>query len=100
MKPNKELGENKLFQNLRSNNKEKIKNMFENMCALGNRIKNEIIEEKKRNSDKFISIEEATNNNKKIDELFCIGLQAKILENFGIITAIEKNPKKDEETIK
>ena len=100
LKLNKELRENKLFENLRLNNEEKIKNMFENMCALGNRIKNEIIEEKKRNSDKFISIEEAINNNKKIDELFCIGLLAKNLENFGIITAIEKNPNQDEETIK
>ena len=78
----------------------KIKNMFENMCILGNTIKKEIIEQKKANPNNFISIEEATKNTRKIDELFCIGLLAKNLENFGIITAIEKNPKQDEESIK
>ena len=70
------------------------------MCILGNMLKNEIIEEKKSNPNKFISIEEATKITRKIDELFCIGLLAKNLENFGIITAIEKNPKQDEKSIK
>ena len=97
---NKEFIENNLAQNIKLNNEEKIKNKFENMCILGNRIKNEIIEEKKSNPEKFISIEEATKNTKNIDETFCIGLLAKNLENFGVITAIEKNPKKDEESIK
>ena len=74
--------------------------MFENMCTLGSKIKNEIIEEKKSKPDKFIPIEEATKNTKKIDELFCIGLLAKNLESFGVVTAIEKNPKQDEESKK
>ena len=95
----KEFKENKLAQNIKLNNEEKTKNQFENMCILGNRIKNEIIEEKKSNPERFIPIEEATKNTKKIDELFCIGLLAKNLENFGIITAIEKNPKQDKESI-
>jgi hypothetical protein len=98
---NKELREEKKIENIKLNkNEEKIKNMFENMCTLGNKIKNEIIEEKKSNPDKFISIEQATKNTKKIDELFCIGLLAKNLESFGVITAIEKNPKQDEESKK
>ena len=100
IKMNKDFKENKLAQNIKINNEEKTKNKFENMCILGNRIKNEIIEEKKRNPERFIPIEEATKNSKKIDELFCIGLLAKNLESYGIITAIEKNPKQDKESIK
>ena len=63
-------------------------------------IKNEIIQEKQNNCEKYISIEEATKNNKNIDEIFCLGLLAKNLENCGIITAIEKNPEQNDETIK
>ena len=72
-----------------------IKYMLEDMCALGNKIKNEIIKEKQNNPNNFVSIEEAIH----INELFCLGLLAKNLENCGIITAIEKNPKQNEETI-
>ena len=77
-----------------------IKYMLEDMCVLGNKIKNEIIQEKQNNCEKYISIEEATKNNKNIDEIFCLGLLAKNLENCGIITAIEKNPEQNDETIK
>jgi len=47
IKMNKDFKGNKLAQNIKINNEEKTKNKFENMCILGNRIKNEIIEEKK-----------------------------------------------------
>ena len=82
-----------------TNNDEKIKYMIEDMCVLGSLTKKEILEEKKNNPEKFITIQEATKNNKNIDETFCIGLLAFNLENMGITTAIEKNPSKDEESI-
>ena len=80
-------------------NNEKIKYLIEDMCILGKLIKNEIKIEQKNNPDKYITIQEATKDNKNIDELFCLGLLAKNLENFGITIAIEKKSDKDEESI-
>ena len=68
------------------------------MCLLGKLLKNEIIEEQKNNPEKYITIHEATKDNKNIDEIFCLGLLAKNLENFGILTVIEKNSNNDEES--
>ena len=77
---------------------EKIKEILEDMCVLGSIIKEEIIEEKKSNPEKFISIEEATKEENKDKGTFCLGLLAQNLENIGITTAIEKNPSKDIES--
>lgn len=79
-------------------NKEKIKEVLEDMCVLGTIMKEEIIEEKRREPEKFISIEEATKVDNKEKGIFCLGLLAQSLENIGITTAIEKNPSKDIET--
>ena len=79
-------------------NKEKIKEVLEDMCVLGTIMKEEIIEEKRREPEKFISIEEATKVDNKEKGIFCLGLLAQNLENIGITTAIEKNPSKDIET--
>ena len=65
------------------------------MCVLGSIMKEEIIEEKKREPEKFIPIEEATKEENKEKGTFCLGLLAQNLENMGITTAIEKNPSKD-----
>ena len=56
-------------------------------------MKKEIIEEKKNNPEKFITIEEALNNIKEeYDYSFsCLGILAKYLENIGVITVINKN---------
>ena len=40
------------------------------MCVLGSIMKEEIIEEKQKNPEKFISIEEATKEEKKMIALF------------------------------
>ena len=76
---------------------EKVKEVLEDMCILGSIMKEEIIEEKIKNPEKFISIEEATKEDKKNEGIFGLGVLAKSLENLGIITAIEKKPSQEEE---
>ena len=70
---------------------EGIKTVIEDMCALGSIMKQEIIEEKQKEPEKFISIEEATKEENKDNETFCLGVLAQNLENLGITTAIERN---------
>ena len=43
-----------------TNQKENVKEVLEDMCVLGSIMKEEIIQEKKNNPEKFISIEDAT----------------------------------------
>ena len=68
------------------------------MCVLGDIMKEEIIEEKAKEPEKFISIEEATKEENKGSSNFCLGLLAQNLENIGITTAIEKSSTNDEES--
>ena len=79
---------------------QKQKQTIEDMCIYGDIIKKEIIEEKKINPEKFISIEEATKNNSKTNPLFVLGLLAKNLEQSGITTVIEKSEIKKEDNKK
>jgi hypothetical protein len=83
--------------NMRKNKKVKNneKDLLEDMCILGSIMKEEIIQEKKTNPEKFISIEEATKKENEGNSTFCLGILAKNLENMGITTAIEKNPSND-----
>ena len=60
------------------------------MAIMGTIVKEQIIEEKKLNPKKFLTIEEAVKSENKDTPLFIIGLLAKNLENQGITTAIEK----------
>ena len=78
-------------------NEQKVKETIEDMCVMGSIMKEEIIEEKKNNPEKFISIEEATQEQNKDSQIFCLGILAQNLEDMGIITAIEKNPSQNEE---
>ena len=78
----------KPVQNETKNNE---KELLEDMCVLGSIMKEEIIQEKKANPEKFISIEEATKKENEGKGTFCLGILAKNLENMGITTAIEKN---------
>jgi len=73
-----------------------MKEVLENMCVLGSEMKKEIIEEKKNNSKKFISIKEATKKENKDKGIFALGILAENLEKFGIITAIEKDSSNDD----
>ena len=68
------------------------------MCVLGDIMKEEITEEKEKEPEKFITIQEATKEEKINDTEFCLGILAKNLENIGITTAIEKDLKNDEDS--
>lgn len=74
-----------------------IKETLESMCIISSIIKENIIEEKKNNPEKFIPIEEAMEIEDKKNSLFCLGLLAKNLEDQGIMTVIEKEEVKTEE---
>ena len=93
----------KIFKNsvkklkIYKNKQEKVEEILEDMCILGQIMKEEIIEEKKNNPEKFISIEEATKEENKNDVTFCLGILAQNLEDLGITTAIEKKSENNEE---
>ena len=61
-------------------------------------MKEEIIEEKEKEPEKFITIQEAIKEEKINKPEFCLGILAQNLEDIGIITAIEKEIKNDEES--
>ena len=77
---------------------ENVKEVLEDMCVLGSIMKEEIIEEKKKNPEKFIPIEEAVKEENKNSGNFCLGILAQNLENIGITTAIERNESNDAES--
>ena len=79
---------------------EKVKEVVQDMCVLGEIMKKEIINEKKNHPEKFINIEEAIKNKEKDESNFCLAVMAKNLENIGITTAVEKEIKNDEESVK
>ena len=81
------------------NQGEEIKKIIKDMCEIGTLMKQEILNEKEKNPEKFISIEEATKGN-DIDINFCLGILAQNLEDIGIITAIEKEASNEELNIK
>ena len=63
--------EQKLNQSKKvATDEEKVKEVLEDMCVLGSIMKEEIREEKQKNPEKFISIEEATKKEKKMIALF------------------------------
>ena len=77
---------------------ENVKEVLEDMCVLGSIMKEEILEEKQKNPEKFISIEEAAKEENKENGIFCLGIVAQTLENMGITTAIEKDESNDEKS--
>ena len=96
----KDIIKNQFSKELPEKPEEKIKVVLEDMCAMGKIVKDQIIEEKKKNPEKFISIEEATKEENKNDSengLFCLGLLAQSLEDQGMVTAIEKEKSEKEE---
>ena len=96
-----QLRKNQINHNIKEtkNNEEKIKQILEDMYALGEIMTEEIKEEKEKEPEKFITIQEATKEEKVNEAEFCLGILAKNLENIGITTAIEKEQKNDEESI-
>ena len=77
---------------------ENVKGVLEDMCILGSIMKEEILEEKQKNPEKFISIEEAAKEENKENGIFCLRIVAQTLENMGITTAIEKDESNDEKS--
>ena len=77
---------------------ENKKTVIEDMCVLGSIMKQEIIEEKQKEPEKFVPIEEAIKEENKDNQTFCLGVLAQNLENLGITTAIEKNSSDDIES--
>jgi len=78
---------------------ENVKKVLEDMCILGSIMKEEILEETKKEPEKFISIEEAIKEENKDEGKFCLGILAQNLEKMGITTAIEKNASNDIDSI-
>ena len=73
-----------------------INQVLEDMCNFGNIMKKEIKEEKEKNPEKFIEIEEALKKEEEDEGLFVLGLLAKNLEENGVETAIESEPQFEE----
>ena len=92
----KEQNLNNTYEN--KTKEEKVKEVLEDMCVLGDIMKDEIVEEKTKEPEKFISIEEATKEENKNSSNFCLGILAQNLENLGIMTAIEKTTTDNEES--
>ena len=100
MERQEQLRKNQINHNIKEtkNNEEKIKEILEDMCVLGDIMREEITEEKEKEPEKFITIQEATKEEKINEAEFCLGILAKNLENIGITTAIEKDLKNDEDS--
>ena len=60
------------------------------MCIYGNIMKKQIKEEKEKNAEKFIEIEEALKSEEKDPDLFALGLLSKNLNSIGIESVIER----------
>ena len=80
-------------------NNQKQKKLIEDMCIIGDIMKNEIIENKDQ-KENYITIEEATKTNDKNSSEFVLGLLAQNLEKAGITTVIEKESKNGDDEIK
>jgi len=93
----KDIIQNQFNKKLPEKDEEKIKVVLEDMCAMGKIVKEQILEEKKKNPEKFISIQEAIQKENQNSDLFCLGLLAKNLEEQGMTTAIEKQKSDKEE---
>jgi len=78
---------------------EPFKDLVKDMCDIGSLMKEEIIEEKKNNPEKFLPIKE-TLKEKDQSTNFCLGVLAQNLEDIGITTAIEKETNNEEESVK
>ena len=84
------------IKNFEENNKEKRKQVLEDMCIYGSIMKEQIKEEKESNPENFIEINDALNLEKDDKELFALGLLGNSLQKNGTEVAIEKGKNKEE----
>ena len=75
-------------QEKKKNENDKINRVMEDMCIYGNVAKNEIVNEKTNNPEKYIPTEKALNNEQQDPGLFSLGLIASALKNMGVEAAI------------
>ena len=68
--------------------------ILEDMSTMGTIMKEQIIEEKKTNPEKFYTDEEIIKN-KSDEQTYALGIFSKVIENQGTVTAIEKNSSED-----
>ena len=88
-----------LNQNYNSVKREaKVREVLEDMSAMGSIMKEEILEDRKKRPERFIPIHEATKENNRNSGIFCLGILAQNLERMGITTEIEKNAPVTEES--
>ena len=76
----------------------KVREVLEDMSAMGSIMKEEILEDRKKRPERFIPIKEATKEHNRNNGLFCLGILAQNLERMGITTEIEKNASVTEES--
>ena len=84
-------------KDINSFRKEDIQATIESMCIIGRMEKENIIEEREKNPEKFIPINKAIKESKEDSPILCLGLLARTLEDQGITTAIEKDDENTEE---
>jgi len=71
--------------------------LLEDMNAMGTIMKEQILEEKKTNPEKFFTTEEIIEKKESNDDLFALGIFSKALESQGMVTAIEKEDNENDE---
>ena len=76
----------------------KVREVLEDMSAMGSIMKQEILEDRIKRPERFIPIKEATKENNRDDGIFCLGIIAQNLERMGITTEIEKDAPRTEES--
>ena len=64
--------------------------ILEDMSTMGTIMKEQILSEKQKNPEKYISEEEIIKN-KSDEQTYALGIFSKVLENQGTVTAIEKD---------
>ena len=64
--------------------------ILEDMSTMGTIMKEQILTEKQKNPEKYISEEEIIKN-KSDEQTYALGIFSKVLENQGTVTAIEKD---------
>ena len=100
---NNNINNNNIQSDKQGNQNDKLRQTLEDMCIMGNIVKNQILEEKELNQEKFISIKEATeqiqkpNPSQDDEAMLCLGVLAQNLEDNGILTVIEREKDKKEE---
>ena len=78
---------------------EKLNKELEDMCIFGNIMKNQIREEKIKNPEKYIEINDALNLENEDQGLFALGLLGNILEQNGTEVIIEKEDNTNENEV-